>query len=65
MRVQTLLNHLEKQPRFVYGRASLRRTGPKPGLYVELHAKKGCKPLCGRCGKPGPAYDKLQVRQYR
>ena len=65
MRLPTLLNHLEKQPRFVYGRASLRRTGPKPGLYVELQAKKGCKPLCGRCGKPGPAYDKLQVRSYR
>lgn len=65
MRLQTLLNHVEKQPRFVYGSAWLQRTGQRIGLHVPLQAKKRCRPLCGNCGQPAPAYDKLKLRHYR
>jgi transposase len=65
MRVQTLLHHVEKQPRFVYGAPWLRRAGSRQGLHVPLRAKKNCRPLCGNCGRPGPAYDRLKVRHYR
>jgi transposase len=65
MRLQTLLNHVEKQPRFVYGAATLRRRGPQPGVYVALRPREGSRPICSGCTRPRPGYDRLPERTYR
>jgi transposase len=56
MRLQTLLNHVEKQPRFVCGAATLRRSGPRPGVYIALRSRAGSRPICSGCTRPRPPY---------
>ena len=65
MQFKTILNHVEKQPGFVYGQAKIRKVGKRAGVHVRLHPRKGCKPRCSGCGKPRPAYDKLAERTFR
>jgi transposase len=65
MRIQTILNFAERHPRFVYGHATLQRSGAHAGLHVKLQPKKGCWPICSGCGKRRRAYDKLTARHYR
>jgi transposase len=65
MRIQTILNFVERQPRFVYGAATLRRRGAHAGVQVKMRAKQGCNPVCSGCGKIRPGYDKLDARYYR
>lgn len=65
MRFLTILNSVERQPRFVYASAKLLRAGPNAGVHVSLRPKRGCKPLCGKCGKARSGYDRLDARTYR
>lgn len=65
MHVKTILNLVQKHPRFVYGKAQLRRTLTKPVLDVEVLARKGCSPICSGCAKRRPAYDTLAARRFQ
>jgi transposase len=63
MQLNTILNRLQKQPRFVYGKAELHgRPGGRLALRVWLHARKRCDPICSGCGQKRRAYDRLSTR---
>ena len=65
--MKTLLNRVHPVKGFVYGRLRRRedesaRNGFR--IEVELRARKGSRGLCSGCGKPGPGYDRLRVREF-
>ena len=64
MRIQTVLNRIEKFKAFVYGRVSLVEDNGNPVLVVELRPRKNSRPLCSACGQPGPVYDRVEERRF-
>ena len=64
MRIQTVLNRVEKFKSFVYGRVTLVEDNGKPVMVVELQPRKNSRPLCSACGQPGPVYDRLEERKF-
>jgi transposase len=64
MRVQRILNRVEKQPGFVYGIVQLVEDAERPRLDIRLRARRGTRPRCSRCRRPGPAYDTLSLRRF-
>jgi transposase len=64
MRIQTILNRVEKFKSFSYGRASLEEHGDGPALVVQVRPRKNSRPFCSGCGRRGPAYDRLQSRRF-
>lgn len=63
MLVKTLLNRLEKHKGFVYVDVRLEEGG-RPRLLVDIRARKGSKPVCSGCDKPGPGYDTQRLRYF-
>ena len=64
MRLQTILNRVEKFKSFVYGEARLEERDGGPALMVRVLPRKNGKPCCSGCGRPGPAYDRLEERHF-
>ena len=64
MRIQTILNRVEKFKSFVYGEARLEERDGGPALVVQVLPRKNGKPFCSGCGRPGPAYDRLEERHF-
>jgi transposase len=64
MRIQTILNRVEKFKSFVYGRVRLEEDEGNPVVVVELQPRKNSRPLCSGCGRPGPVYDRLEERRF-
>jgi transposase len=64
MRIQTILNRVEKFKSFVYGEARLEERDGGPALVVQVLPRKNGKPSCSGCGRPGPAYDRLEERHF-
>lgn len=64
MRIQTMLNRVEKFKSFVYGEARLEEGADGPALIVQMVARKNSRGLCSGCGRPGPAYDRLDERRF-
>jgi transposase len=64
MRIQTILNRVEKFKSFVYGRVSWEEDKGSPVVVVELQPRKNSRPLCSGCGRPGPVYDRLEERRF-
>lgn len=64
MRIQTILNRVQKFQSFVYGEVRLVEGFPKPALEVELGSRANSRPICSGCGKKRPGYDVLPVRRY-
>jgi transposase len=65
VQVKTILNHVQKFKSFVYGRVKWKEEGDgKKSLSVEVYARQNSHPICSGCGKPGPGYDKLEVRSF-
>ena len=62
MRLQTILNRLEKYKSFVYGRSFLEESAD--GLVVALRARRNSRPACSGCGQRGPTYDHLPERRF-
>ncbi len=60
MRIKTVLNRVHKVKGFVYGQ--IRFNGDQ--LEVELRPRKGSRPICSGCGRPGPGYDTLPRRRF-
>jgi transposase len=64
MRIQTILNRVEKFKSFVYGEASLEADHDGPALVVQMEPRKNSRPFCSGCGRRGPAYDRLEERRF-
>jgi transposase len=64
MRIQTILNRVEKFKSFVYGEARLEERADGPALIVEIEPRKNSRPHCSSCGRRGPAYDRLEERWF-
>ena len=64
MRIKTILNRLQRQPGFVYGKALLGEERDSLSLQVELRPRANSRPQCSGCGQPGPGYDRLPQRRF-
>jgi transposase len=64
MRIQTILNRVEKFKSFVYGAARLEELQDGPALVVQVRPRKNGRPCCSRCGRIGPTYDRLEERRF-
>jgi transposase len=64
MRIQTILNRVEKFKSFVYGEASLEECEDGPALVVRIEPRKNGRPFCSGCGRRGRAYDHLGERRF-
>jgi transposase len=64
MRIQTILNQVEKFKSFVYGEASLETRDDGLALVVEMEPRKNGRVFCSGCGRAGPAYDRLEERRF-
>ena len=64
MRIQTILNRVEKFKPFVVGGASLEEREDGPALVFQMRARKNGRVFCSGCGRTGPAYDRLEERRF-
>ena len=64
MRIQTILNRVEKFKSFVYGEARLEEHDDGPALVVQMEPRKNSRPFCSGCGRPGRPYDRLEERRF-
>ena len=64
MRIQTILNRVEKFKSFVYGKACLEEADDGPTQVVQVQPRKNSRPYCSGCGRPGSAYDRLEERRF-
>jgi transposase len=64
MRVQTILNRVEKFKSFVYGEAHIEEHDGGPALVVQVRPRSNSRPFCSGCGRPGPSYDRLEPRRF-
>lgn len=65
--MKTLLNRVHPVKGFVYGGIRQVPDDSNPNglrIEVELDPRKGSRGLCSVCGKPGPGYDRLEVREF-
>lgn len=60
MQLKTLLNRVHKIKGFVYSQARFVRTW----IEVDIRPRKGSRPICSGCGRPGPGYDTLEPRPF-
>lgn len=60
MLVKTVLNRVHKVKGFVYEK--VRFNGDE--IEVEIRPRKGSRPICSGCGRPGPGYDTLPRRRF-
>jgi len=64
MRIQTILNRVEKFKSFVYGKACLEEQDDGPALVVQIEPRKNNRPFCSGCGQQGRPYDRLEERRF-
>lgn len=57
-----LLNACHHFPGFVYGAARLIK--PINTIEIDVRPRRGSRPRCSCCGKPGPGYDVLPIRRF-
>src|SRR5665647_69460 len=64
MRIQTILNRVEKFKSFVYGHACFETQASGLAVVVRMKPRKNSLPFCSRCGRRGPVYDRLEDRRF-
>lgn len=64
MLLKSILNRIQLHHGFVYGAVRLFKKTAHLLLEIEIRPRKGSRPICSVCGKPGPGYDTLQVRRF-
>lgn len=64
MRLQTILNRVRKFKSFVYGKIRWVEDATEPTLEVELIARKNSRPICSKCGCPGPKEGTTPTRKF-
>ena len=62
MRLISLLNHYQHFSGFVYDKA--RHCAQSQTIEITVRPRRGSKPVCSGCHKPGPGYDHLGVRRF-
>ena len=60
MQVKTVLNRVHEVKGFVYDKVRM----VNDWIEVDVRPRKGSRPICSGCGKPGPGYDTLDVRHF-
>jgi transposase len=64
VQIKTILNRIEKHRSFVYGAARFVEDVRGPAIEIEMQARANGRPICSRCGRPGPGYDTLPARRF-
>jgi len=64
MQIKTILNRVQKFKSFVYGSVHWVEGAAIPTVEVEIRARVNSRPLCSKCGRPSPGYDRLPVRRF-
>ena len=64
MRIQTILNRVEKFKSFVYGKVRFEDHDDGLAIVVQMKPRKNSRALCSGCGRPGPVYDRLDERRF-
>jgi transposase len=64
MRIQTILNRVEKFKSFVYNDAHMEEQGDGLTLVVQVLPRKNSLPYCSGCYRRGPTYDHLKERRF-
>jgi transposase len=64
MQLKTILNLVQKQKSFVYGRIRLLKEKGGLALEIGIKARKGSRPDCSGCGQSAPGYDTLAPRRF-
>jgi len=64
MLLKSILNRIQLHHGFVYGAVRLVEKAAHLLLEIEIRPRKGRRPVCSGCGKPGPGYDTLSVRRF-
>ena len=64
MLVKTILNRIEKQPGFVYGKVTLLQEGGSTVVGVDIWPRARSRAVCSGCGRRCPGYDTLPVRRF-
>jgi transposase len=64
MRIQTILNRVEKFKSFVYGKACFELEKHGLALVVQIKPRKNNRPFCSGCGRRGRVYDRMEERRF-
>jgi transposase len=64
MLLKSILNRVQSHHGFVYETARWHDRRGRSALEIEIRARRGSKPVCSRCGCPGPGYDVLPQRRF-
>src|SRR5579883_89996 len=64
MQLKTILNRVEKHKSFVYGAVRFCGKGADAVIEVSVRPRRKNRPVCSRCGQPGPQYDRLKARRF-
>src|SRR6056297_1348831 len=63
MLVKSILNRVQPQRGFVYGKIRWREHRGRLALDIEISPRRGSRPICSGCQKRGPGYDSLAPRK--
>jgi len=64
MQLKTILNHVAKQPGFVFGSIKFNHVHGKPRLEVQVQPRRGARARCSECFQRRPTYDHLKLRHF-
>jgi transposase len=64
MQLKSILNRVERYKSFVYQKVTWVEGGECPALEVGIESRANGRPICSKCGHPGPGYDRLPVRRF-
>lgn len=64
MRLQTILNCVERNKSFVYGLAKFTKAGQSRRIVVPVRPRKGSRAVCSGCWQKRGTYDRLEQREF-
>jgi transposase len=64
MLLKSILNRIHLHHGFVYATVRLVEKAARLLLEIEIRPRKGSRPVCSVCGKPGTGYDTLPIRRF-
>ena len=64
MQLKSILNRVERYKSFVYRKVTWVEGAERPALEVGIEARANGRPICAKCGRAGPGYDRLPQRRF-
>ena len=64
MQLKSILNRVERYKSFVYQKVTWVEGAERPALEVGIEARANGRPICSKCGRSGPGYDRLPQRRF-